>query len=176
MTPNISARTTDVGGKVAVASSVQIRPAPQQDILRGKISALHTDIIYLQQKKEQSLASDDQIAQLKKAKNELTAAEQSLKEKVAAQARQTRKRQKDKIILEQIKEKHPEAAELLAKRPKPGRPRIDEEQPELHQTIMDIALYGSGADERRRSNKIRTIQTLAELTTELQLLGFKVYF
>lgn len=150
------------------------RPAPQQDNLRQRISTLHADIVYLQQKKEQGLASEEQLEALKKAKIDLKADEKSLKEKTDAQARQIRKRQKDKAVLEELKEKHPEAAQLLEKRPKPGRPRIEEEAPELHKTIMDIALHGSEADERRRSNKIRTVHTLQELTAELNLLGYKV--
>lgn len=51
---------------------------------------------------------------------------------------------------------------------------MEDDHPGLLKAIVHIATYGSGADERRRSDSIRTIKTLDELTTELQKQGFEV--
>lgn len=130
--------------------------------------------MYLQEKKFQAIASDDQILQLKNAKAKLKELEAKLKIKVDGQARQKRKRENEKRQLEELKVTNPEVANLFGKTPKPGRPRLEEQQPEILKTIVDIATYGAGADERRRSEAMRTVHTLEELTTELQLRGFKV--
>lgn len=97
-----------------------------------------------------------------------------MKIKAQGQVRQQRKRESDKHYLEELRWTNPEIAAVFSKRQKPGRPRIEENQPELLKAIVDIATYGAGADERRRSETIRTIQTLAELTQELHVRGFRV--
>lgn len=135
---------------------------------------MQTDILYLQNKRGQGLASEDQLSTLKIAKQELAEAEKELKIKTQAQGRQQRKREGDKLRIGELMVTNPDIAEILSKRPKPGRPRIEEKQPELLKAIVDIATYGAGADERRRSETIRTIQTLGELTSELHLRGFRV--
>ena len=147
-----------------------------QDVLKTTISNLQADVVYLQRKKQQGIATADDLQKLKKSKTELAINETSLRKKVNDQARQQRKREQNKLVLENLKETNPEAAAVLSKRPKPGRPRVEERQPELLKAIVDIATYGSGTDERRRSEKIRTIKTLDELTDELQLKGFAVGF
>jgi hypothetical protein len=168
---------SDVGGASFQPSRAQ-KPinTPVQDALRLTISNLKSDIVYLQNKKEQSIASDEQINQLKRSKAELKEAESNLKVKEQGQARQQKNRENQKRLLNDLKESNPEIAQLLSKRPKPGRPRAEEDQPELLKAIVDIATYGAGADERRRSETIRTIQTLDELTSELKLRGFKVKY
>lgn len=135
---------------------------------------MQTDILYLQNKRGQGLASEDQLSTLKIAKQKLAEAEKELKIKTHAQGRQQRKREGDKLRIGELMVTNPDIAEILSKRPKPGRPRIEEKQPELLKAIVDIATYGAGADERRRSETIRTIQTLGELTSELHLRGFRV--
>lgn len=135
---------------------------------------MQTDILYLQNKRGQGLASEDQLSTLKIAKQKLAEAEKELKIKTQAQGRQQRKREGDKLRIGELMVTNPDIAEILSKRPKPGRPRIEEKQPELLKAIVDIATYGAGADERRRSETIRTIQTLGELTSELHLRGFRV--
>lgn len=48
-----------------------------------------------------------------------------------------------------------------------GRPRLEEEQPELLKTIAEIALFGSAAHDRRRADDIRSGRTLDDLHTQL---------
>lgn len=59
-------------------------------------------------------------------------------------------------------------------RNKTGRPRLEEDQPKLLKTIVDIVIIGSSADERRRIEKIRFVKTVDELHEELSNLGSKL--
>lgn len=53
-------------------------------------------------------------------------------------------------------------------RGKTGRPTLEVDQPELLKAIVDIALHGSAAHEKRRSDVYRSIRTLDELVEELK--------
>lgn len=55
-----------------------------------------------------------------------------------------------------------------------GRPRLEEDQPELLRAISEIAMFGASADERRRSNVLRSCKTLKQLKIELEKLGFEI--
>ncbi|XP_041371065.1 uncharacterized protein LOC121384651 [Gigantopelta aegis] len=52
-----------------------------------------------------------------------------------------------------------------------GRPPIVEDENLLHKVIVDIAIGGSAADDRRRSEVIRTVKTLDDLTASLKKQG-----
>uniref|UniRef100_T1IUV6 Uncharacterized protein n=1 Tax=Strigamia maritima TaxID=126957 RepID=T1IUV6_STRMM len=124
---------------------------PAQDALRKTITVLQSDIISLQLRKENGMATDEQICTIKQFKRELKKAEQSLKDKVNDQTRQQQQRDNFKRRFEDLKSTNPEAASALCK-----RPRAEEKQPELLKALVDIATYGSGADKQRRSEKMRT--------------------
>ena len=59
-----------------------------------------------------------------------------------------------------------------------GRPRLEDDQPLLLKAIVDIALYGSAAHEKRQSDVYdvyRSIKTLDELTKQLNHDGFNIH-
>nr|XP_043066048.1 uncharacterized protein LOC122321057 [Drosophila bipectinata]XP_043066049.1 uncharacterized protein LOC122321057 [Drosophila bipectinata] len=47
-------------------------------------------------------------------------------------------------------------------------------KPLLHKTFLEIAMFGSGADERRRTNLVRSVKTLSDLHEELKKEGFNL--
>ncbi|KAG5871558.1 hypothetical protein JTB14_012825 [Gonioctena quinquepunctata] len=51
---------------------------------------------------------------------------------------------------------------------------LENDQPSLLKTIADIALFGSASDDRRRTESIRSVKTLNELTQELRKIGFDI--
>jgi hypothetical protein len=55
-----------------------------------------------------------------------------------------------------------------------GRPSLDETQPQLLSAIVDIASFGCSADERRRTENLRSVKTLDELTSAIQSAGFQI--
>lgn len=62
----------------------------------------------------------------------------------------------------------------LSFRNSPGRPRVEEQQPELLKAICDIALHGSAAHEKRSDESVRSVKTLDELTSAIQGKGFNI--
>lgn len=56
----------------------------------------------------------------------------------------------------------------------PGRPRLEDEQPELLETIARIAMFGASAADRRRHESLRSCKTLKDLHKELEGLGFEI--
>lgn len=143
---------------------------PAQDKVKAEISSIRQDISYLSGKKDSGLATPEQKQTLKGLRIQLIEKEKELKRKVGDLKRHRQFREERRIL---IKEK-PEVAAELRYRQVPGRPSLEVEQPELLKAIVDIALHGSSADERRRSDVIRSVKTLDELTTELQHRGFNV--
>lgn len=57
---------------------------------------------------------------------------------------------------------------------KVGRPRVEEDQSELLKTIIEIAIHGSAAHDRRREELYRSVKTLTELTDALKDSGFTI--
>ena len=55
-----------------------------------------------------------------------------------------------------------------------GRPRIETDQPQLFSTILDIVQASSSAEEKRKSERIRSVKTLDDLQSELESLNFKL--
>ena len=59
-------------------------------------------------------------------------------------------------------------------REKVGRPRIEEDQPNLLETILDLVQASSATDDRRRSEIMRTVTTLSDLQAALVSAGFTI--
>jgi len=56
--------------------------------------------------------------------------------------------------------------------PKRGRPFLEKSQPELLATIVDIATHA--ADDRRRTENLRSVKTLDEMTEAVVSCGYNV--
>lgn len=96
----------------------------------------------------------------------------ALKRKKDLAVYQQKSRNKKKKSIQKVINEYPEAGNILKCKETPGRPKIEEEQPLLHQAIIDIAMIGSGADEKRRSEVVRSVKTLDDLHNELIKNGF----
>ncbi|KAG5889384.1 hypothetical protein JTB14_005084 [Gonioctena quinquepunctata] len=112
---------------------------------------------------------DKQIIKLRK---ELKTAKQSLNRKIQNAAAQKKHRDGIKRKIEDICHENPEIKKRLSLRDSVGRPSLENDQPSLLKTIANIALFGSAADDRRRTEYIRGVETLDELTQELRKIGF----
>nr|XP_047135389.1 uncharacterized protein LOC124812593 [Hydra vulgaris] len=77
-------------------------------------------------------------------------------------ARQRKRRQKLKESIETVCQNIPEASSALKQfsRNHTGRPRLEVDQPELLSTIIKIVQNLSAADERRRTECLRSVSTL----------------
>ncbi|GBP13462.1 hypothetical protein EVAR_4216_1 [Eumeta japonica] len=54
-----------------------------------------------------------------------------------------------------IPQPRPNVARLIKGRSAPGRPRLEEQQPELLKAIIDLAMFSASVEERRRSEIVR---------------------
>ncbi|KAF2888024.1 hypothetical protein ILUMI_18149 [Ignelater luminosus] len=68
----------------------------------------------------------------------------------------------------------PSVANPLMARSASGRPRLEEQQPELLKTIVDLTMFGVSAKERRCSEIVRSCQTLTDLHDKLKEHGFEI--
>lgn len=106
-------------------------------------------------------------ADLKKEKSRLKNLEDSV-------IRQQNFRDRRRAQVEEVCEKIPTASQILKVRKEPGRPRIEDDQPDLLKVIVSIVTLGSGAHLRRRDETIRSCRTLDELTAQLEHFGYKI--
>ncbi|KAG5864171.1 hypothetical protein JTB14_028084 [Gonioctena quinquepunctata] len=113
-------------------------------------------------------AMKNKIALLEKNLNALYSAKDTILKKIQNAAAQKKHRDGMKRKLEDICHENPEIKKRLSLRDSVGRPSLENDQPSLLKTIADIALFGSAADDRRRTESIRSVKTLDELTQELQ--------
>lgn len=124
---------------------------------------------------DSGLAEDITIrSRLRKLRLELEREKQCLKRKVSDADRQKKQREKKKNKLEEIFERNPELKKELSVRETVGRPRLESDQSALLEAISDIAIFGGAADDKRRSDVIRSCRTLDQLLHELQRSGFSI--
>lgn len=131
-------------------------------------------MVGLYERQKKGLLSDEQDQELKKKKVMSFELEKKLKKKKDEQKRSQKFRDEKKRKLNAVLEKNPELSKSLNVRTKCGRPRIEEEQPLLLKTILDIATYGSASHERRQTDVYRSIKTLDHLTAQLKEDGFNI--
>ena len=109
-------------------------------------------------------------------KNKKTELDSLLKKKTKLKQNrinQQKARERKKTITTQTKSSLQSNNEASVPRPTPGRPkRVDDDA--LLQTIKEMALVGSAADPRRRTEVIRSCKTLDDLTIKLNEIGFNL--
>lgn len=110
----------------------------------------------------------------KEIQNKLRNEELKLKKLKKDQDRHVKYRQNKKSKIEEVCKKNSEIAEILRPQTKSGRPRIEDNQPEFLKLLTDIASRGCGADGRRRTEILRSCQTLDDLHKELLNFGIEV--
>lgn len=148
-------------------------PTPAQEVNIKKISLLEKQLVGLHCARD-AMPNSQIEKQLKEKGKELETAKKDLKRQQSNVDYQKRSREAKKRKINEIIDKHPDVAELLKCRESAGRPCIEIDQPLLHKTIMDIAMIGSGTDERRRIESIRSIKTLSDLHAGLLEQGFEL--
>lgn len=90
------------------------------------------------------------------------------------QKRQQKQRQKRKEQISNVIRQFPETSEILQVQRSHRRPRIEQQQLDLLETIGEIVNLGAGADSRRRTEILRSCSTLDDLTQKLHSLGYNI--
>jgi len=99
-----------------------------------------------------------------------------LKRLQSKQRSSNRYRDKKKKIIEHLFETKPELHPQLKKlyRGGTGRPRVEEQCPDLLQIIEEIAKVGAATDDRRQSEIIRPCLTLDDLSEKIKQRGYDI--
>lgn len=130
-----------------------------------------------------TLPSQDVDKKLRIAKEDSQSAQQNLKRTKQIAEAQKKFRDVKKANLEVVVKAILEAFEWLKSGFSVGRPALEEDVVTLHKVILEIAMFGSAADDRRHTNVIKSVNTLDDLHQELENQGltlsryiFFVYF
>jgi hypothetical protein len=150
------------------------RAAPAQEKAMDELNQYQKELLALLQAKNSGiLLSEDQRMRVKTLQKSTKESATKIKRLKTGQKSSKKRREKKEIALRRLQEEHPDAArELNTLIAQPtGRPRLEREQTDLLDAIISIVTCHSSADEKRRSETLRTIKTLDQLLTEMKLLG-----
>ena len=155
--------STSIGADDEKFQKTRKHATPKEDCLRTEINSLEIDEQLLERKKSTGIISQEQRDDLNKIRRKKKTLQAELSKLLSNRQSQ------HKLRNDRLKKlvSNPALRKALKCRKKVGRPSLNEDNPELLKTIADIALHGSAADERRRSDVIRSIKTLDELTEEI---------
>ena len=140
--------------------------------IKAEIDLLLADLVGLFEREKKGLLTEEQEQTLRRKKAKKLELEKELKRKIDDQKRQKKARDNRKAKLQAAIEKNPDLQKTLNVRHGVGRPRLEDDQPLLLKTIVDIAMHGSASHERRQSDVYRSVRTLSDLTDELKKDGF----
>lgn len=148
-------------------------PTPKQDKLKSEIQNKQFVIDLLKKKKGLGTITDEEKKSLLQEQQDLMKLNKTFQKVVGNQKRQQKLRDERKRCFAELDESTQKKLKLKSSAER-GRPRIVEDTDALMKTICDIAIGGSGADERRRSEVIRSLKTLDDLTEALRDRGYNL--
>lgn len=147
---------------------------PAQDKLQKEIIALNAELQALDCRKTLGDCPEEEKSLKLKLQKKLKEKTSDLRRKEKEQQRQQKHRMERKRKFEELCVKDPNLRKELKMQPARGRPSLDKSQPELLSAIIDIATHGCAADERRRTENLRSVKTLDELTEALTTCGYNI--
>ena len=153
--------------------STKTRKKPAQDALKRKIAATNSKLLALKAVQGTGMGTEITRTSIKNLEKEKIKAENDLKrlQNCGAGMKRSRANKASKILALTLE--HPQvAAKLMDLHPKPvGRRRLEESQPFLLETIVEIVNHHTAAEARRRDESLRTCRTLDDLRVELLSRG-----
>ena len=151
----------------------KIRHTPAQDALAAKIELERKNIVIMRQQLDSGLGNVSKT-DISKAELKLHKLEKLLDRKMSLVMASQKLRAKRKCEMAEMLSENPSMSHRLKIRNVPGRPRLESDQSDLLETIKTIAIFGGAADDRRRSEAIRSCRTLDDLHSELNAAGFVI--
>lgn len=159
---------------VSCRSSSGVAAKPKQEILQEQLNLINADLIGLFLREQNGVLTPEQSVSLKTLRSEKIKLESKLKNLENDRVRKIKFRADRKRKIQDAVDAHPDLAATLVSREKIGRPSIVDEQPGLLDAIVNLAEYGSQAEDRRRFECLRTIKTVTDMTSALKILGFNL--
>ncbi|GBP70813.1 hypothetical protein EVAR_54326_1 [Eumeta japonica] len=150
-------------------SQLTCHPTPAQDAIEKKfhwwrvnqIQVFYVGILVLE-------GSRSIKKSLKCKKNSMKLKNKLANKKRNAEYQKSFRKKRQALIKDVIK--NPVVKQQLNVHETVGRPRLEEAQPELLKVLAEIASFGGGADEKCRTEMIRSCRTLDDLVKELEAL------
>ena len=155
------------------------RDTPAQAKIREELNDVNAELVKLNEARNLGLGEDTNASLVKKIKD-VTAKKDSLQQKMklTEQWRKNSKRARDKrkAAIKRAETDFPGLADRMKtiQRESPGRPALEEDHPNLHRDILEIATIGAAASDRRREETFRTVKTLEDLHKALSDLGYYI--
>ena len=161
---------------------VEIKTAAQ-DRLNEQLGAINTQLVTLNDARNIGISLGDvesvnvagitkKINDVKKKKEDVL---RSLSKLKSGQKAQKKFRIKQRKIMKKVVTEYPDLAHEVTVRTSSGRPPLEDSYSDLHKTVLDIAIIGAAASEKRRENIFRSVKTLDDLHSAIHQLGFKIY-
>lgn len=151
-----------------------VRVTPAQDKLKDQISLLQMELDLAVRRRDSLGVSEDKTRDIMKLRQEIDKCKKELRKKEQHMRHSRSHRLSIQSKIQLACNQSPTVASLLKTRSAPGRPRLEEQQPLLLKTIVDLAMFGASAEERRRSEIVRSCRTLTDLHEKLKELGFEI--
>lgn len=148
--------------------------APKQKKIQAEIVQLTSDIHPLLSRKTNDTLNDEQKKLLQDYTKRKKESEKELKNLKYQQQWQRERRAGRKRGIKELVDGDPVKGKALKMRSERGHPKLIDDYPDLIKTICEVIQHDSMADERRRSESVRTIRTLDELHSQLTSLDYKI--
>lgn len=144
--------------------------APAQDKTKQQIQALEAKLTSLFLVRDSGMGEETIHDQIKETRLDLEKQRKFLKRKMDNAENQKKFRKKCKMKNDGASAR----ASTSGDKSTPGRPRLEEQQDGLLETIRDIAIFGSAAHDRRQTEEIRSCRTLNDLQAKLSERGYNI--
>lgn len=151
-----------------------VRATPAQDKLKNQISLLQMEFDLAVRRRDFLGATENETRDVTKLRREIDKCTKELRKKEQHMRHSQSHRLSIKSKIKLACNQNPIVADLLKARSAPRHPRLEEQQPQLLKTIVDLAMFGASAEERRRSEIVRSCRTLTDLHEKLKEHGFQI--
>ncbi|KAF9422454.1 hypothetical protein HW555_001852, partial [Spodoptera exigua] len=137
-----------------------VRATPAQDKLKNQISLLQMEFDLAVRRRDFLGATENETRDVTKLRREIDKCTKELRKKEQHMRHSQSHRLSIKSKIKLACNQSPIVADLLKARSAPGRPRLEEQQPQLLKTIVDLAMFGASAEEQHRSEIVRNLPSL----------------
>ena len=149
---------------------------PAQTKVKEELTAAEIDLARLIDAR--NIGGHETVVALTRRITEVTKVRDNLKSKLKILGQnmksQMRAREKKKSAIDKATRDFPQIASTLKSREQVGRPRLEEDQPNIDKDILEIATIGAACSDRRREDLFRTVKTLDDLHAAIKGLGYQI--
>lgn len=165
--------TDDKSDTVKISSTLKRKySTPAQDNIKNEIAVLEKEINLLNLMKHSLNSDGNEQGKINKLQSKIEALRKKLKAMELHTA--SNKKYRETIKQKLMEKPSTDGSQTTKISNLPGRPRLENNQPELLKTIADVAMFGASAEERRRCEVVRSCRSLDDLHEVLKELGYSL--